>query len=541
MSAFNSPQNGAHQVVDHHESHNYLPPPLDEEYDRPVSPLQMAPGQIDGLESSQAESFLNGRGQSSVRKDFGNSSLPHLDIPRFPSPAELAMSAIQYLPYPLIVLNNLKTVTMANEAVVRLLGIEDDDGDAASDDGDSVVDRLRGQTLSQLGIDMLQDGRPVWVTWDAFLDSMADELGTHMDDELHQRESEFGEDDVTPTTERAEPITRRPSTNKNSSTVHDAVVEVFINHENLSSAYFARPNRKPACRHTSAKMIITIWEIDEEKFFTLTFTSTDSTQMSLPSSKGQSRQVIRASKHTSIGSRGSGSHSSPSSVSSGRSSNHGGSSNSSAITSPTNVSMSASPFPPLGPPSRSIVSSSPSTLQKVIMMKDALLDTTQVPILAMWKDESLTIPNKAARRLFHPSADLTKVKDRFDLVSKWHIWDEAFTKRLDPSEYPISVLIRTQTPFESRKIGIWDSETDRKLVMDCLGEAIRDERTGEFLAGIITCRDITSMTEQMNEIKEKDEQRFKLICDSMPQMIWTTTPEGMHDWFSQRWSVVLLL
>jgi PAS domain-containing protein len=175
------------------------------------------------------------------------------------------------------------------------------------------------------------------------------------------------------------------------------------------------------------------------------------------------------------------------------------------------------------------------------MMKDALLDTTQVPILAMWKDESLTIPNKAARRLFHPSADLTKVKDRFDLVSKWHIWDEAFTKRLDPSEYPISVLIRTQTPFESRKIGIWDSETDRKLVMDCLGEAIRDERTGEFLAGIITCRDITSMTEQMNEIKEKDEQRFKLICDSMPQMIWTTTPEGMHDWFSQRWSVVLLL
>jgi hypothetical protein len=171
------------------------------------------------------------------------------------------------------------------------------------------------------------------------------------------------------------------------------------------------------------------------------------------------------------------------------------------------------------------------------MMKDALLDNTQVPILAMWKDESLTIPNKAARKLFHPSADLTKVKDGFDLVSKWHVWDETFTTQLDPSEYPISVLVRTQTPFEHRKIGMIDPETNRKMVFDCLGEALRDEHTGEFLAGVLTCRDITSMTQQLNEIKEKDEQRFELICDSMPQMIWTTTPEGMHDWFSQRWSV----
>jgi PAS domain-containing protein len=169
------------------------------------------------------------------------------------------------------------------------------------------------------------------------------------------------------------------------------------------------------------------------------------------------------------------------------------------------------------------------------MMKDALLDGTETPILAMWKDESLTVPNKAARRLFHPTADLSQVKDGFDLVTKWHVWDETFTERLDPSEYPISYLIKSQTPFSSRKIGLYDPETNRKLTFDCLGEAIRDTTTGEFLAGIVTCRDITSMTEQINEIKEKDEQRFQMICDSMPQMIWTTTPEGLHDWFSQRW------
>lgn len=167
-------------------------------------------------------------------------------------------------------------------------------------------------------------------------------------------------------------------------------------------------------------------------------------------------------------------------------------------------------------------------------MKDALMDTTSVPILAMWRDESLTIPNKAARRLFHPTADLTNVKDGYDLVTKWHVWDETFTTRMDPSEYPISVLIKTQTPFSSRKIGLIDPETNRKLVFDCLGEAIRDEE-GTFLAGVVTCRDITTMTEVITEIKAKDEQRFQLICESMPQMIWTTTPEGLHDWFSPRW------
>jgi hypothetical protein len=153
----------------------------------------------------------------------------------------------------------------------------------------------------------------------------------------------------------------------------------------------------------------------------------------------------------------------------------------------------------------------------------------------MWKDESLMIPNRAARRLFHPSADLTQVKDGFDLVTKWQLWDETFTTRLDPSEYPISVLVRTQTPFSSQRVGIIDPETGRKLVHDCLGEAIRDESTGEFLAGILTCKDITSLTQTINEIREKDDQRFQLICDSMPQMIWTASPEGMYDWFSQRW------
>jgi PAS domain S-box-containing protein len=528
----------AHELPQKSAPHNSDVKQHDVDFDRPVSPLHMPPCQIDGLESLSADRFTHARRQSPHRNDSSDSSLLQLHIPRASSSAQLAFSAMQYLPYPLMVLNGLKTLVLANEAMGRLLDIEDLDGDTASDHGILATHRLQGQTLSQMGIDMLQDGRPVWVTWESFLDSIAEDSGLHKEEETAQLGSEHGEGDITPTAERSDSFGARTNANNNKSTVHDAVVEVVLAPPEIVASHFTHGTSQLS-KLNFAKMIITVWEIDNERFFTLTFTSTDSSQSSLPTSRGQSRQVIRTTKYHSLGSvstgSGSASHSSPSSVSSGRSSNQGGSSNSSALTSPTYASMmSASPFPPLGPP-RNATASGPSSLQKVVMMKEALLDNTQTPIIAMWKDESLTIPNKAARKLFHPAADLSSIEDGAELVTKWRIWDETFTTQLNPTEYPISILVRTQTPFLSRKIGVYNPETQRRIVFDCLGEAITDEKTGEFLAGMVTCRDITEVTRQISDIKDKDEQRFQLICDSMPQMIWTTTPKGMHDWFSQRW------
>jgi PAS domain-containing protein len=497
------------------------------DYDTPISPLPAPSVQMDGLESIPEDSLACDRGRSPLRghRRSSDTSSLHLRIPGMASPGEIAMAAMQYLPYPLMVLNTMKTIVMANESMGRLLGIGDEG--ATRDDEMSVLDRLRGKTLSQMGIDMLQDGRPIWVVWDSFLDAIGEEKGG-IGDESSISEVTLDDEDETPT---EEPL-RKSSAGSNNSVVHDAVIEVVILPPDIvaSSPIEERGGKAIACKHTFAKMIITVWELDGEKYFTLTFTSTESNQTT---SRG-SRQVSKASKRHSLTSAASPVPSSPSSMSSRRSSAYGGTSTSSSLTSSTNVSMSNSPFPPLGPPSRSLVNE-PSILQKVSIMKDALLDSTEVPIIAMWKDQSMSFPNKAVRRLLHPAADVIDLTGGFDLLSQWHAWDETFTDRLEPSEYPISVLLRTQTGFSSRKMGFIHPETGRKLVLDCLGEAIRDKDTGEFLAGMVTCRDITSMTEQIQELKEKDEQRFQLICDSMPQMIWTTTADGTHDWFSGRW------
>jgi len=446
-------------------THIDIPPPgaihLDSraspEFGGRLSPLHMPPGQIDGLESLQEDAFLNGRGQS--RRGSTSSSL-HIEIPSVPSHAEIAMSAMQYLPYPLLILNNLKTLVMANDAMGRLLGTDDSSEDTTSEDENpiSLTERLRGQTLSQLGIDLIQEGRPVWVHWDSFMDSIADDARADTEDNFPPK-SEYGEGDVTPTAERTETSSRRPIDHRSKQMVHDAVVEVVIATAEIPAACFASGLAKSLAevgKNVFAKMIITVWEVEEERFFTLTFTNTDSSQ-SPPISRGQSRpvsRVTRPTKHRSLGSSSSaGSRSSPSSISSGHSSNQGGSNNSSALTSPLNATMSGSPFPPLGPPSRSAtrMTSAHSSLQKIIIMKEALLDGTKVPTLAMWHDESITIPNKAARKLFHPTADLSNVKDGFDLVSKWALWDETFTEQLHPSEYPISVLVRHKHHFQAAR------------------------------------------------------------------------------------------
>lgn len=437
------------------------------------------------------------------------------------SPGQLAFSAMQYLPIPVIVLNNLKTVVLTNEAMGRMLGAITDESD--EEDASLFIEHLRGQTLSQVGIDMLQDGQPIWATWEAFLNGVVDEMGTRAPARNPQQPSQSG-GDATPTAGTT-PLAGQPPKSA-ARQPQDAVVEVVIVRKGISkTALNHSHNSKDQGHQVFAKMIITIWELeDHQTFFTLAFISTESPASSLPSTKKSVARpsTLEAAERRSI------THSNPSSATSSRDSN------SSSFLSPGIVTMSSSPFPPMGPPSIVSHLSTPSLLQKMLLMKDALLNKTHTPILAMWKDGSVSFPNVAARKLFAKDAPLDTAINGVDLLGYWQLYTEDFSRRLDHSEHPVSVLLRTEAPFSGMRVGIY-REDGRKLVFDMLGEAIRDDSTGEFLAGVVTGRDVTMMTEEITEMKKKDEERFRLICDTMPQLVWTTAPDGSHDFFNTRW------
>ncbi|CCF47099.1 hypothetical protein CH063_15621, partial [Colletotrichum higginsianum] len=256
------------------------------------------------------------------------------------TPGQLAFSAMQYLPVPLLVLNNLKTVVLANEAMGRLLGMTDD----TRDDNSFVADKLRGQSLSQVGIDMIQEGRPVWVGWEAFLDSLVLEMGarqTSKDAADMFVQGQGGEATPTPNSLAPPPL---PDHQPGSPAVKDAVVDVVISRKELGKPGYDSRNRAGVSEHqVYAKMIVTIWEIeDHQVYFTLTFTSSQSP----PSSFVSSRKAVAKPGILEQADRKTISNSNPPSVSS----SHDSSSPSFRV-SPSAVSLSSSPFPPMGPPS----------------------------------------------------------------------------------------------------------------------------------------------------------------------------------------------
>ncbi|RYP61250.1 hypothetical protein DL769_007791 [Monosporascus sp. CRB-8-3] len=436
------------------------------------------------------------------------------------SPGQLAFTALQFLPVPVLVLNNLKTVVLANDAMGRMVGLIDDSHNH-QDDGSSVSDKLRGQTLPQVGIDIIQDGRPVWISWEDFFDELVREVGAKNAAESRIAVEGIADKYSTSAADGPESTTPGgiPGTSASSPTV-DVVVQ------SCGFDKTAFPESKKPAYQTLAKMIITIWEIEDHQiYYTLTFTNAES---SPPNISGPRISIARAWT-LDTAERKMIVRSSPPSLSSG----HEASSQASGA-SPGGVTVMPGPFPPMGPPSRLLQSRTPSFLQKLTIIKDALLDSTEMPILAMWKDGSAPVLNRAARELFKDTCGTDDLYG-FDLLSKWEVWDDTFTRKYEPSEFPIAVLLREQKPFSGVRIGVCYRKTDSRVVFDVLGEVITDQETGEVVAGVITCRDVTHIAQEITEIKEADDERFKLMCDTMPQMVWTANAQGTHDFYNNRW------
>ena len=169
-----------------------------------------------------------------------------------------------------------------------------------------------------------------------------------------------------------QPLPRLSSTNLARTTVHDTAVDVVI-------APLARgPGRqihKPEGKSASyrsalhASCIISLWNIDETQYYTLTFTSATATEPAHRSARTSSRVVNRTSAAAHL----TKSHSTGSSSSSGRRTG-----TSSKVATPT---LQQPEFPPRGPPikSKTDITVSASIFQKATQLKDAILSSINMP------------------------------------------------------------------------------------------------------------------------------------------------------------------
>ena len=378
-------------------------------------------------------------------------------------------------------------------------------------------------------------GIPVWISWEKFLDNLAAGLETiepQIDDSKHLPTIHGAS--IAPKSELQQPsqLLAAPSSMNGSHTeppkpvVRDTVVDVMVSYHHQSSQGSMSQlghnrSRKPkSTSHTNASMITSIWHSDEgEQYFTLTFTTTG-------------HKHYAASSHL-VSHPPSSAASAPSSVSTTWTV-QSSSSVSSNVSSPSDVSPPGAHLLTHGAPARCFKPEPFTDFEKLTSMKDAMLSNMDVPVLALWRDESAVFPNQAARRLLAVDANATS-QDSHDFMSRFKPYTADFERELEDEENPILNLCRKQKPFSTWKIGLIEPKTGKRRTFDVNGKPVFEEKTGEFLVGLVAFKDVTEYTEKLATQSEENEQQFQLICDTMPQMLWTTKPDGYHDYFSQRW------
>ncbi|KAF2132795.1 putative histidine kinase HHK6p [Dothidotthia symphoricarpi CBS 119687] len=473
---------------------------------------------------------LNDRPKSPCSTHSSDSFSSHM-LP--PSATMVSLTALQYLPIPLLVLSAQKTITLANEAMGRLLGI---DFESIALHDFSISEALQGKSVGQLGIDILQDGSPILVSWEAFLDGVVEDFKKDGPDQHRDDVTDSG--NTTPTAPPGHGRSKSPSdlslhrlssTNLAQTTVHDVSVEVVIAPSARGIDGVPRKTERKVSFHTAfqACCIISIWNIEDTQYFTLTFTSATAVEP-VKNSRPTSRVVNRTGT-------GSESHNSRSSASSSSSSHRSGSSSNPTSKAVTPI-LQQPEFPPRGPPStgRNDVSASASIFQKATQLKDAILNSINMPSYAMWKDEGFGIPNKALMRLLPKEATFAP-GDQRAFLQQFRVWTEDFQQELPLEDFPIMELCRSRKRMEKRRFGMRHPTTGHGIVFEVNGEIISHEETGEFLGGIVIFKDVTEYTNQIAAQIEENEKQFEYIANFMPVMVWTTTSDGMHDWFSQRW------
>jgi hypothetical protein len=127
-----------------------------------IAARSVAMAQPDGIEVEEGYFALGERPRSSSRSSSLRSS-DSLTMHLTPTTTMASLAAMQYLPVPVLVLSSMKTIMVANEAMGRLLDI---DFESTAFHDLSISEVLQDKSMGELGIDILQNGSPILISWE---------------------------------------------------------------------------------------------------------------------------------------------------------------------------------------------------------------------------------------------------------------------------------------------------------------------------------------------------------------------------------------
>ena len=307
------------------------------------------------------------------------------------------------------------------------------------------------------------------------------------------------------------------STSRRGSRYQDTTVDIILSGQpNILGEPSPLPSVEGTEHHLKASMTISPWMLEGEQYFTCSFLSLQTTP-TLQSGSVPRGTDDRASQLMMSSSSGS------SSLSGNEASRR---------LSPSNpVPSPMPPLPHLTAPSESSLPMQPLVPIEPARLRDAMIDA--IPTLAICRDQTIAVPNNAVIHLMrNPTGPMTYSYN--ELLSRFDIYSEDFSRRLTSEEYPIARLCNERTPFKNWKIGLKLANGELKS-FDVSGDSVYDGKTDDFQGGLLAFRDVTEYRNIIKAQNEQNEQQFQLVCDTLPQLLWTADPMGRHDWFSRRW------
>ncbi len=164
---------------------------------------------------------------------------------------------------------------------------------------------------------------------------------------------------------------------------------------------------------------------------------------------------------------------------------------------------------------------------------DALLEAAPVGIIVADAAGKLVRVNAENRRLWgaHP---LSEKVDEYGEWKGW--WADGLAhhgQRIKSDEWALARALRgEEAPRDIVQIETFGPTSFRRTILNS-GAPVRNAE-GEVIGSVIAQMDITDRV-QAEQTARENEAKFRNITNAMPQIVWSTLPDGFHDFYNQQW------
>jgi len=164
---------------------------------------------------------------------------------------------------------------------------------------------------------------------------------------------------------------------------------------------------------------------------------------------------------------------------------------------------------------------------------NALLEAAPVGIGYADTAGKLVLVNAANRRLWGEHPMPSEVEGYQEWNGWWADGSARHGQPLRPADWGLTRALRgEEVAGDLVEIEPFDAPGTRKTVL--LRAAPVRAQDGRVVGGVVAQMDITDQVRARSELLES-EARFRTITEAMPQMVWSTRPDGFHDFYNCRW------